>query len=600
MTPTSIKPTSIRRFLVLSGKRMAILALAVLAGVGVARLTGAAGGDGATAVGSGPDKTNLFEWANPVTDILVGIDQHFFKDPDLKKMREGAVRGMIESLDDPYTEFIPNEEEKDFDKQVRGEYVGIGAEVDTDGGWLKIASPLDDSPAWKAGIEADDLVVAVDGVTTFNLGVEKVIDRLMGEPGSVVRLTIERVGDKSAAPSGALEPSAPADSPESPGPKAGRTRFDLKIIRQKIVTSTVKGLHRVGDTQEWDFMADPVQKIGYIRVTQFTAGTIPELKAACEKLLSQGMRGLVLDLRYNGGGSLNAAIEMADLFLKEGVIVSTKGRRTREERAMARAEGTLPDFPMLIMLNESSASASEVVSGALVDNHRAIALGTRSFGKGIVQTVYRLASGEGQLKVTEAYYYLPSGRCLHRTPESTQWGVDPSPGFYVPMTLDEQREMVRVRRTEEIIRAKGKLAGGEDQQRWSDPAWILDHLKDKQLSAAVKAIQLRMSGDAWQPTGTDAPAGTLEMAELKREQRRYELLERELDRVSRRIDALTTAATDTVKAGDFDPIPGDADLTGGKVLVYDKDGKVVATLNITGPNLDRWLIDAPVKPVATP
>lgn len=309
----------------LSGKRMAILALAVLAGVGVARLTGAQAGG--TAVEGEGGKVNLYEWANPVTDILVGLDQHFFRTPDLKKMREGAVRGMIEALDDPYTEFIPNEAEKDFDKQVRGEYVGIGAEVDTENGWLKIASPLDDSPAWKAGIEADDLVVAVDGKTTFNQTVEQVIDRLMGEPGSVVRLTVERVGDKASAPAGALEPTAPEDSPESPGVKAGRFRFDLKIIRQRIVTSTVKGLHRVGETQEWDFMADPEERIGYIRVTQFTAGTIPELKAACEKLVSQGMRGLVLDLRYNGGGSLNAAIEMADLFLKEGVIVSTKGRR---------------------------------------------------------------------------------------------------------------------------------------------------------------------------------------------------------------------------------------------------------------------------------
>jgi len=580
--------TSIRRYLVLSGKRMAILALAVLAGVAVARLTGAA------------DRSRLYEWTNPVTDILVGVDEHFFKDPDLKKLRDGAIRGMIESLDDPYTEFIPTEAEKDFDKQVRGEYVGIGAEVGVDGGWLKINSPLDDSPAWKAGVEADDIVVAVDGVTTWNLTVDQVIDKLMGVPGSVVRITIERVGDKSDAPSGALEPSAPADTPESPGPKAGRVRFDLKIIRQKIVTSTVKGLHRVGDGQEWDFMADPEQKLGYIRVTQFTGGTIPELKAACEKLLSQGMRGLVLDLRYNGGGSLQAAVEMADLFLKEGVIVSTKGRKSREERALARAEGTLPDFPMLVMLNESSASASEVVSGALVDNHRAVALGTRSFGKGIVQTLYRMSSGEGQLKVTEAYYYLPSGRCLHRTPDSAQWGVDPTPGFYVPMSLDEQREMIRVRRAEEVIRTKGKAPEGNDGQRWSDHAWILDHLKDRQLSAAVKALRLRLAGDTWVPTGADAPAGTLELAELLREQRRYELLERELDRVARRIDTLEAASAGSPKTEEIDPIPGDADLTGGKVLVYDKDGAVVATLDITGPNLDRWLIDAPVKPAPNP
>ncbi|MFM9957766.1 MAG: S41 family peptidase [Phycisphaerales bacterium] len=577
----------------LSGKRMAILALAVVAGVGVARFTGAASND----------RPTLYDWANPVTDVLVGLDQHFLKEPDLKALRDGAIRGMIESLDDPYTEFIPNEELGDFNKQIRGEYVGIGAEVDTQDGWLKIASPLDDSPAWKAGVEADDLVVAVNGRSTYRRTVEQVIDVLMGEAGSVVTITVERQGDQTDAPPGALAPSEPkADEGQEAGPavKAGHVRFDLKIVRQKIVTSTVKGLHRVGDGQEWDFMVDPEQKIGYVRVTQFTAGTIPELRAACEKLVSQGMRGFILDLRYNGGGSLAAAIDMADLFLKEGVIVSTKGRRTREEKATARAEGTLPEFPMIVMLNDSSASASEVVAGALVDNDRAFALGTRSFGKGIVQTVYPMSSGEGQLKVTEAYYYLPSGRCLHRTDESTQWGVDPSKGFYVPMSFDEQREMLRVRRNEEVIRAKGKAQENAAEQRWSDHQWILEYLKDRQLSAAVKAIQTRLTTEQWQPTGEDVPAGTLELAALQREQRRYDLLERELDRVARRIDTLAAAQTPGAKKDDTipDPIPGELDLTGGKMLVYDKDGKVIATLSITGPNLERWLIDAPVKPEA--
>ncbi len=579
----------------LSGKRMAIVGLAVVAGAAVARLTDA----------SSKDRPSLYDWANPVTDVLVGLEQHFFKEPDLKSLREGAIRGMLESLDDPYTEFIPNEQLGDFNKQVRGEYVGIGAEVDTEDGWLKIASPLDDSPAWKSGIEADDLVIAVDGKSTRNLAVERVIDMLMGEAGSVVRITVERKGERADVPAGALEPTEPAAAEgqeAAPPVKPGHVRFDLKIVRQKIVTSTVKGLHRVGDGQEWDFMVDPEQKIGYVRVTQFTAGTIPELRAACEKLVAQGMRGFILDLRYNGGGSLAAAIEMADLFLEEGVIVSTKGRRTREEKAVARREGTLPNFPMIVMLNESSASASEVVAGALVDNDRAVALGTRSFGKGIVQTVYPMSSGEGQLKVTEAYYYLPKGRCLHRTPESTEWGVDPTKGFYVPMGLDEQREMFRIRRNEEVIRAKGKASADAAGQRWSDHEWILDYLKDRQLSAAVKALQLRLAGDAWQPTGEDAPPGTHEMAALQREQRRYNLLERELDRVARRIDALAAAQTPGAKKDETipDPIPGETDLTGGRMLVYDKDGKVVATLSITGPDLERWLIDAPVKPEATP
>lgn len=600
----------------LNGKRMALFALAVFSGIALAQIV-----PPGNAPGLG--KTSVYKWSDPIADVLVGVNDHFYKEPDLKAMQRGAIRGMIEALDDPYTEFVPTEDTKLFDKAIRGEYVGIGAEVRAEGGWLAIASPLDDSPAYKAGVEADDLVVGVDGRTTWRRDVDDIIDHLTGEPGTTVTVTIERKGDETDRPQGALPPStlkpwtdepakgAAAEKPASdkpapkdaapaapdadtpPDPKPGSFRFDLKIVRQKIVTSTVKGIHRVGDSQEWDFMGDPANKIGYIRVTQFTGGTTPELKAACEKLISQGMRGLILDLRFNGGGSLQAAIEMADLFLPEGVIVSTKGRKTKEEKALAHSEGTLPDFPMAVLLNESSASASEVLSGALVDNHRAIAIGTRSFGKGIVQTVYRVPSGEGQLKVTEAYYYLPSGRCLHRTPDSTEWGVDPTPGFYVPMDTKEQREMFRIRRADEVIRAKGK-PGDTGEQKWEDHEWILQHLKDRQLSAAMKALQLRLEKGEWTPTGAEAPKGTLELAELQREQRRFELLERELDRSARRIEALSNVA-DAKAPKPFEPIPGEPDLTGGKLLVYDKDGKVVATLKITGPDLDRWLIDAPVE-----
>src|SRR5690606_36751392 len=141
------------------------------------------------------------------------------------------------------------------------------------------------------------------------------------------------------------------------------------LTRERIVASTVKGVRRIGD--KWSFMLDPVRRIGYVHVTQFTGSTIPELGEECRQLVSEGMAGFILDLRFNGGGSLTAAIEMADLFLKEGVIVSTKGRATAEETYTARAEGTLPDFPMIVLVNDQSASASEIVAGALSDNGRA-------------------------------------------------------------------------------------------------------------------------------------------------------------------------------------------------------------------------------------
>lgn len=543
------------------------------------------------------DRAADFAMFDPMVDIQHLLGRHFFKELDdekLKKMQQGAIDGMLEVLEDPYTEFIPNEAIADFDKEVRGEYAGIGAQVDNKDGFLLIASPMEDSPAFKAGIEADDMVIAVDGWTTYKQPVDAVISRLTGEAGTEVRLTIQRVGAESVIPAGALPASQTFTADEGvvvPDAPPGSVRFDLVLKRQKIVASTVKGIHRVGD--KWSYMIDPQRQIGYIRVTQFTGGTIPELEAACRQLLSEGMRGLILDLRFNGGGSLRAAIEMADLFLKSGTIVSTKGRAGQEERAVAREEGTLPDFPMVVVLNGSSASASEVVTGALADNQRAIVLGERSFGKGIVQSVYRLPSGAGQLKVTEQYYYLPSGRCLQRTDESAEWGVDPTPGFYVPMTNDELREMIAVRRAEEVIRKNAP--DPEAEKSWSDPEWILTHLKDAQLSAAAQAIRQRLDGGEWVPTGKEAPKGTLELAALEQEQKRADFLARQLAISERRIATLSSVAAGKPEEP-ADLIPGEADLTGGKVEIKDKDGNVIATLSITGSDLESWLNGAPVKP----
>lgn len=532
---------------------------------------------------------------DPLVDIYTLVNRSFYKEPDRKSLQLGAIRGMLEALDDPYTEFIPPADEDDFDKAVRGEFVGIGAQVQAAEDFIKIVSPLEDSPAYRAGVEADDLIVAVGGLTTFKQAVDDVVDRLTGEPGTEVTITIERAGE--SRPAGAKPPSVPGEQGMAPGPKPGRSRFDLAITRQRIVTSTVKGVHRVGD--KWDYFIDPESRIAYIRVTQFTAGTIPELEDACRGLVAAGLRGMILDLRFNGGGSLVAAVQMADLFLREGMIVSTRGRSVPQEKVFARDEGTLPDFPLVVVLNRGSASASEVVSGALLDNARAVVLGERSFGKGIVQNIHRLPLGAGQLKITEQYYYLPSGRCLQRTDDSAEWGVDPSPGFYIPMTNEQYREMLRVRREEEVIR---KHDPGADQCCWGDPAWILEHLKDPQLSAAVTAIKARLATGEWTPPpgGQDAPPGTIESSELKLEEQRYKLLSRELDRVERRIQALAAVTDEDAAAIAPDPlIPADVDPTGGMLTITDARGTTIATLKITGPDLARYLEGAPLEPQGT-
>lgn len=540
---------------------------------------------------SSADRSPSYSFWDPLQEVYITLTRRFYKDVDQEKLQEGTIKGMIETLDDPYTEFIPTKDVADFDREVRGEFVGIGAEVRGSDGWLLIASPLDDSPAWKAGVEADDLVIAVDGKSVYNLSVDDIIDRLTGEPNTQVRVTFERVGTETDIPKGAEPPSIPGPEGEARGPKPGSVRFDLVITRQRIKAQTMKGLHRDGD--KWDFMADPEKKIAYVRLTQFTATTVNELETVCRQLVDQGVRGMILDLRFNSGGALSAAIGVSDLFLGDPneVIVKTRGRSSPEEAAYARSEGTLPDFPLIVMVNDASASASEIVAGSLKDNNRAIIVGTRSFGKGLVQSVYRLPSGAGQLKITEARYYLPSGRCIQREDDSSEWGVDPTQGFYVPMSDEEIRAMWRIRRDEEVLRAGDRTAPTD--KNWTDPQWILEHLKDTQLAAAVKAIGIKLDSGEWKPTGTEAPHGTLELAAMKREEQRYNLLMREMDRVARRLDSLRKLSLGEESKPE-DLIPGDEDLTDGKVAIYDAKGQLITTLKITGPTLEAWLNGGPV------
>jgi carboxyl-terminal processing protease len=215
------------------------------------------------------------------------------------------------------------------------------------------------------------------------------VDLLAGEPGSSVTLTIER----------------------------GAEKLPVVITRERINTRTVKGYHRdEADPMSWKFLIDGTRRIGYVRITQFQQTTTQELAQALDAMGAREgtLGGLILDLRFDPGGLLTEAIGVADLFLESGTIVSTKGRAREEEVAKAEEPGTLPDFPLVVLVNGQSASASEIVAGALADNGRATIVGTRSFGKGSVQRVIPLPRSKGaQLKVTEGFYYLPSGRCLH-------------------------------------------------------------------------------------------------------------------------------------------------------------------------------------------
>jgi len=523
---------------------------------------------------SGMDRTSDYKFFDELIEVKTIISQRYVEEADEKKLKEGALKGMVEALNDPYTVYVPPTEKREFNKDLTGEYVGIGAQVNTQTGWLVIVSPLEDSPAFRAGLMADDKVLEIDGKTTKDLSVEKCVELLSGQPGTIVKLLIERKGAQLPI---------------------------IEITRNRIKTRAIKGYHRRDDNAEqWRFLIDPATKIAYVRMTQFTPNVSGELFEALKSVgADKGeLKGLVLDLRFNPGGLLSEAEAIADLFLEEGVIVSTRGRSFPERVSRAQKPGTLPDFPMAILLNGQSASASEVLSGALVENNRAIVVGSRSYGKGSVQSVMEIPSGGGsEIKITEQGYYLPSGRSITRKDESSTWGVDPTEGFYVPMSDEELVEMMGVRRKQEILSASG---GASNEEQWDNATWVLDHLKDKQLAAAVEAVRLRIESGEWKPTGEKGTeTGSIAGAELKASREYRERLMRELERAEKRIMALESATPDDKRADTTDLWDDAIDLKDGSLQVRDKDGKIVATFKITGNRLERWLFDADIEKTET-
>jgi len=505
-----------------------------------------------------------YSFFDPIVEVRMMLREHAVEPPDDEAMLDGAIRGMVETLGDPYTEFVPARDTAEFAKGLTGEYVGIGAEVGLRDGWFTILSPLDDSPAWKAGVLADDRVVAIDGNSTEGLSVEECIAQLMGQPGTEVTITVER----------------------------GGVRSDISITRQPIKVVPIKGLFRA-DAGEgaWRFLLDAEHRIAYVRLSQFTPNAAEELAGSLQAAAAEAggtLGGLILDLRFNPGGVMDEAVAIADMFLDDGVIVSTQARTGAADIQRATREGTRTDLPLVVLVNAQSASASEIVAGALGEHERAVILGTRTFGKGLVQSVRPLPSGAGVLKITEQRYALASGRIIQRTDDATVWGVDPTPGFYLPLTDEQTADMLTARRRQEIISA-------QDAPEPSSPDEVIERLADPQLAAAWRVLQNHATSGAMEPIGIPPNDPALVAAgELDSVRRQRDRLLRELTRIDRRLDAAEQGVPPDARTDARDLWPDDPTVLGGTITITDADGNPVATLTITNPDIERWLIDAGV------
>ena len=378
-------------------------------------------------------------------DVFERVRAQYVTPPQEDKLVEAAINGMLSSLD-PHSSYMNAKDAEDMRTQTKGEFGGLGIEVTMEDDLVKVITPIDDTPAAKAGVLAGDYITAIDGQSVRGLKLEDAVEKMRGAVKTPIKLTLMRKG---------------VDKP-----------IDLTIVRDVIAVAAVKSHVEGGD-------------VGYLRVISFTEKTTPDLEAAIAKIKkdvpADKLKGYVLDLRLNPGGLLDQAINVADDFLERGEVVSTRGRNPDETRRFNAGPGDLTDGkPMIVLINGGSASASEIVAGALQDLRRATVLGTRSFGKGSVQTIIPLGEN-GALRLTTALYYTPSGRSIQGT------GIAPDIKVEEPLPDDLKGKMV----TEGESSLRGHIKGQSETDEGSGSVAYVppDEKDDVQLNYALDLLR---------------------------------------------------------------------------------------------------------------
>ncbi|MDB6027293.1 MAG: Carboxyl-terminal protease [Verrucomicrobiales bacterium] len=382
-----------------------------------------------------PDKDKLLALLDDqmpalLEELVKQIEQNYIQEVDRSELVETAIRAIIGKLDARGgllragdMEFLSTNALSELQVGLEQQIAGVGASLKTNQtGEIVVNAPLRNSPAWKAGIKPGDRIVQIDGVKLpVGEKLAEVVKRIRGPVGSGVRLTIKRL----------------------------EQTLEFELTRDNVRLPSVRGDHYKAD-DTWDFMVDAEHKVGYVRLTQVGKQSPQEMGAALKELQSGGVKGLILDLRSNPGGSLSEAIAIADMFVESGTIVTVKGR-SGEKVYEAKAEGTYGGFPMVLLVNHQTASAAEIIAACLQDHHRAVIIGERTFGQAIVRALFPLKSGVGSLKLPISTYYRPSGKNVNRFPgftEADEWGVKPDEGHEVIVTEDEWKQYEIVRNVE--------------------------------------------------------------------------------------------------------------------------------------------------------
>lgn len=356
-----------------------------------------------TGTGNG-DST--FEQLKVLVDVLSYIQEDYVEKPDTRKLIEGAAYGMVRTLD-PFSQYMDPETNKEIKTETEGQFGGLGIRVGMKDDWLTVITPLPGTPAYRMGILPNDRIVEIDDQTTKDMTLDDALKLLRGAPGTKVKLTVLR---------------GPDDGGDGPW-----TSHEFSLSREEV---------KIDSVDHW-MLED---KIGYVRITEFSAKTSDDMLDALNDLKKQGATSLILDLRNNPGGLLSAAVDVASYFLGDNkLIVYTQGRKPDSRQEFrAGATAPFPDIPLIVLINGGSASGSEIVTGALQDQKRALVMGMRSYGKASVQSVIPLSDGSG-LRLTIAHYYTPSGRSIQRNEKNKTGGI--MPDIVVPVPRDVEAKL---------------------------------------------------------------------------------------------------------------------------------------------------------------
>ena len=498
-----------------------------------------------------------YDWYTPVIDVKTLLGDRFVRHVDERAMQQAAIAAMVDSLNDPYSVFVPPSDVQVFEKEMSGRYTGIGAEIRPVDGRLMIITPLDDSPALQAGLRAGDMLLAIDGTDTKGLGADACIDLLLGPPGTNVELDVRRPDASTAT---------------------------LTVTRGAIAAPSVEGLLRRDG--KWRHWIDEDAGLAYLELDQFTDTTPHELQQFIAGH-GESLRGLVLDLRGNPGGALPAAVEAADLFLADGSIVHIQP--DREDRAAeARTYNARPGhdgerLSVVVLVDQHAASASEILAGALQQSGDARIVGERTFGKGSVQELRPLDGQGGLVKFTTAHYALPDGRIIHRRRDAPEapWGVDPSAGCVV--AEDEVQRLTRTREREpwRVIAAVEPTLDSA-----TDALWMQSTLKDPALAEATELLHIRLQQGEWPvlPPDQDVAFAPLsDELEVARDARTL-LMER-LGMIDREIARLSDAGVQTARG--FAALPHDAAVGELDIVLRGPDGAVLGTWRAANPDVAR-------------